>query len=143
MRSIGNSIWTDDVVAELKKLWGDGYTCSQIAAEMGRGLTRNAVIGKVTRLKLTRRYWGNGYSRIINPIPADTPRSRPVFKSREREIRRLKDQPPPKIITAVSPRTGAFINFKKHPLKHNLTKNEMRAMLTLAVQNTAAMEVLQ
>ena len=41
--------WTDERVETLKKLWGDGLSASQIAAELG-GITRNAVIGKVHRL---------------------------------------------------------------------------------------------
>lgn len=138
MRNNVNSIWTEEVTATLRKLWDDGYTCSQIASEMGAGITRNSVIGKVHRLKLERRYWGNGYSRVIDPTPADTPR-----KCAPRPPRRRTEKSLPKVLVGVSARTGAFISLKKHPLKHALTKNEMRAMLTLAVQNTAAMEVVQ
>ena len=46
--------WTDERVELLKKLWSDGLSASQIAAELG-GITRNAVIGKVHRLGLTGR----------------------------------------------------------------------------------------
>jgi GcrA cell cycle regulator len=46
--------WTDERVETLKKLWGDGLSASQIAAELG-GITRNAVIGKVHRLGLSGR----------------------------------------------------------------------------------------
>lgn len=46
--------WTDDRVAILTKLWADGLSASQIAAELG-GVTRNAVIGKVHRLGLSGR----------------------------------------------------------------------------------------
>ena len=46
--------WTDDRVEMLKKLWADGLSTSQIAAELG-GITRNAVIGKVHRLGLSGR----------------------------------------------------------------------------------------
>ncbi len=46
--------WTDERVEMLKKLWGDGLSASQIAAELG-GITRNAVIGKVHRLGLSGR----------------------------------------------------------------------------------------
>lgn len=46
--------WTDDRVEELKKLWAEGHSASQIAARMG-GVTRNAVIGKVHRLGLSGR----------------------------------------------------------------------------------------
>jgi GcrA cell cycle regulator len=46
--------WTDERVQQLKKLWSDGLSASQIAAELG-GVTRNAVIGKVHRLGLSGR----------------------------------------------------------------------------------------
>src|SRR2546430_17722184 len=46
--------WTDERVETLKKLWTDGLSASQIAAELG-GITRNAVIGKVHRLGLSGR----------------------------------------------------------------------------------------
>src|ERR1041384_717547 len=46
--------WTDERVEVLKKLWTDGLSASQIAAELG-GITRNAVIGKVHRLRLSGR----------------------------------------------------------------------------------------
>jgi len=47
--------WTDERVELLKKLWMDGLSASQIAGELGEGVTRNAVIGKVHRLKLSGR----------------------------------------------------------------------------------------
>ncbi len=46
--------WTDERVARLSKLWADGLSASQIAADLG-GVTRNAVIGKVHRLGLSGR----------------------------------------------------------------------------------------
>jgi GcrA cell cycle regulator len=46
--------WTDERVELLRKLWSDGLSASQIAAELG-GITRNAVIGKVHRLGLSGR----------------------------------------------------------------------------------------
>lgn len=46
--------WTDDRVARLSKLWAEGLSASQIAADLG-GVTRNAVIGKVHRLGLSGR----------------------------------------------------------------------------------------
>jgi GcrA cell cycle regulator len=46
--------WTDERVEVLKKLWTDGLSASQIAAELGN-VTRNAVIGKVHRLGLSGR----------------------------------------------------------------------------------------
>ena len=46
--------WTDERVARLTKLWQDGLSASQIAADLG-GVTRNAVIGKVHRLGMSGR----------------------------------------------------------------------------------------
>lgn len=46
--------WTDNRVTILKKLWSEGKTAAEIANELG-GVTRNAVIGKAHRLKLSNR----------------------------------------------------------------------------------------
>ena len=46
--------WTDERVELLRKLWSEGLSASQIAAQLG-GVSRNAVIGKVHRLKLSSR----------------------------------------------------------------------------------------
>jgi GcrA cell cycle regulator len=47
--------WSEAADAQLRKLYGDGLSASQIAAEIGGGVTRNAVIGKVHRLGLSGR----------------------------------------------------------------------------------------
>src|ERR1700712_4517764 len=52
MESMG---WTEERVELLKKLWLEGLSASQIAGILGEGVTRNAVIGKVHRLKLSGR----------------------------------------------------------------------------------------
>ena len=44
--------WTDEKVNKLRELWGKGSTASQIAEIIG-GISRNAVIGKAHRLKLS------------------------------------------------------------------------------------------
>lgn len=59
--------WTDERVENLKKLWQDGLSGSQIAKQLG-GITRNAVIGKVHRLGLSGR-------------AAPSKPARPVFKA--------------------------------------------------------------
>lgn len=45
--------WTDEQIETLTRLWADGLSCSLIGEAMG--ITRNAVIGKVHRLKLPKR----------------------------------------------------------------------------------------
>ena len=47
--------WTDERVEVLSRLWLEGRSASQIAAELGHSITRNAVIGKVHRLGLAGR----------------------------------------------------------------------------------------
>jgi GcrA cell cycle regulator len=74
--------WTDDRVELLKKLWSEGFSASQIAAEMG-GVTRNAVIGKVHRLGLSGRGKAStpGAPRTRKPRPIGAPPpSAPVLR---------------------------------------------------------------
>lgn len=63
--------WTEERVELLKKLWLEGLSASQIAGILGDGVTRNAVIGKVHRLKLTGR---------AKPA-SSAPRARPAPRS--------------------------------------------------------------
>ncbi|AHE53188.1 GcrA family cell cycle regulator [Sphingomonas sanxanigenens] len=46
--------WTDERINQLKTMWEQGMTASQIAEELG-GVSRNAVIGKAHRLGLQSR----------------------------------------------------------------------------------------
>ena len=46
--------WTDERIEQLKSLWEQGMTASQIADALG-GVSRNAVIGKAHRLDLQSR----------------------------------------------------------------------------------------
>ena len=46
--------WNEEKVEKLKELWGKGKTASQIAEIIG-GISRNAVIGKAHRLKLSAK----------------------------------------------------------------------------------------
>lgn len=67
--------WTEERVEELKQLWADGLSASQIARQMG-GVTRNAVIGKVHRLGLSGRGAPTRSSRprrVTMPKPAVKP----------------------------------------------------------------------
>ncbi len=68
--------WTDERVEKLKKLWSEGLSASQIAAQLG-GVSRNAVIGKVHRLNLPGRAKAGGTqsaSRPKRPAAAAAPR---------------------------------------------------------------------
>ena len=57
--------WTDERVELLRKLWQDGLSASQIAGELGNGITRNAVIGKVKDLQSV----GNDEYTLLDRLP--------------------------------------------------------------------------
>jgi GcrA cell cycle regulator len=69
--------WTEERVAELKKLWAEGHSASQIAKRLG-SVTRNAVIGKVHRLGLSGRATPSRPvkrpPRLARPKPQQLPR---------------------------------------------------------------------
>ena len=52
--------WTEERVKKLTLLWKSGNSASKIALELGEGVSRNAVIGKIHRLGLSER--GSGLS---------------------------------------------------------------------------------
>ncbi|HMO28013.1 GcrA family cell cycle regulator [Enterovirga sp.] len=83
--------WTDERVELLGKLWGEGLSASQIAALLGGGVTRNAVIGKVHRLGLS------GRTKAGQPAPAARP-----AKARPPATAPAAPEPPrPRILAAV------------------------------------------
>ena len=57
--------WTDERIALLKKMWKEGKSAAEIAKTLGKGVTRNAVIGKAHRMGLSGRP-----SPIKKPVPA-------------------------------------------------------------------------
>jgi GcrA cell cycle regulator len=65
--------WTSARIEMLKKLFDAGLSCSQIAGEIGT--TRNAVIGKMHRLGLSRPK--NLFANRIKPARAETDAWRP------------------------------------------------------------------
>src|ERR1700753_2980895 len=77
--------WTDDRIERLKKAWLDGKSSSEIAKQLG-GVSRNAVIGKVSRLRLKRSEAAARISmrlqqpqpRSTRPPPAPRPAPRPL-----------------------------------------------------------------
>ena len=67
--------WTDERVELLRQLWLDGKSASQISGQLGHGVTRNAVIGKVHRLGLAGR--AKAPSSAAAPRAASAPRMPP------------------------------------------------------------------
>ncbi len=93
--------WTEDRVGALKKLWLEGQSASQIAKQLGGGVTRNAVIGKVHRLGLS------GRATPSQPARTTTTAFRPA-KTRTTPPKQDYGQPSaPRRIEAVQPRPTA------------------------------------
>jgi len=71
----------------LRQLWLDGKSASQISAQLGHGVTRNAVIGKVHRLGLAGR--AKAPSSAAAPRAASAPRMppRPASSSARTAVR--------------------------------------------------------
>ncbi|HEU0221714.1 MAG TPA: GcrA family cell cycle regulator [Paracoccaceae bacterium] len=75
--------WTDERVEQLRAMWNDGKSASQIAKSLG-GVTRNAVIGKVHRLGLSNRAGGPGKDDIRPAMAAtDEAEAEPVETKEE------------------------------------------------------------
>ena len=70
--------WTTDRIEALKVHFAAGLSCREIANEIG--VSRNAVIGKISRLSLTR---DKGVMRVTKNEPAGTKRPRGAQRLRQ------------------------------------------------------------
>lgn len=110
--------WTEDRVDLLRRLWIDGLSASQIAAELG-GITRNAVIGKVHRLGLGGRVRPQITGSVTprRPLPIGPNGTTPVMPGTPRPTGRqavvgnmaLKMDPAPVRISPPQPETAPAV----------------------------------
>jgi GcrA cell cycle regulator len=75
--------WNEERIALLKQRWAQGLSASTIAKELGPGVTRCAVLGKVHRLKLVQPQYKRQHPRKERarkrpraPRPTSRPRGR-------------------------------------------------------------------
>ena len=81
--------WTAERIEDLKRLWADGQSASEIANQLG-GVSRNAVIGKIHRLNLSGK---------AKPAPAKKerkPKPKRLSKARPSSVFRNGPSPKPK-----------------------------------------------
>ena len=78
MSDTGN-VWTDERLEELKKLWAQGLSISQIGEALG--VSRNAIAGKAHRMGLPKRP-----SPISKP-KAEKPKVEPVVEKQDLPLR--------------------------------------------------------
>ena len=123
MADAGTS-WTDERVELLGKLWGEGLSASQIAALLGGGVTRNAVIGKVHRLGLSGRA-KSGQPAAPRPAKPRAP-SAPaaVVNPRPRVV--LAAETEAAAIVAVVPPTAPVIERVEIPVSERVSIMELR-----------------
>jgi GcrA cell cycle regulator len=88
--------WTTERVEQLKVRFAEGLSCREIAADIG--VSRNAVIGKISRLNLTR---DKGYGKTLTRKDAATPRPKPGARLRQLLIKVLPAGPEP--VSALEP----------------------------------------
>lgn len=74
--------WNEERIALLRSYYAEGLSMSEIASRLG-GVTRNAVIGKATRLGLHRAYHNSPMARINTRPPRrrTPPAPKPVSKA--------------------------------------------------------------
>jgi len=90
--------WTEERVSLLKQLWGEGKSAAQIASALGEGVTRNAVIGKAHRLKLSSRLSPiqQNAKKPSKPVEAAPVKRKalkqPEFKGKGLKLEELKDR---------------------------------------------------
>jgi GcrA cell cycle regulator len=85
--------WTTERVALLKSHFEAGLSCRQIAAAIG--VSRNAVIGKLTRLNLTREKKVKAPPRKAAAAAAARGRGGPVPRFRAQLLKVLTSEPEP------------------------------------------------
>lgn len=149
------SIWTAELRAEVTELWKthSGREISVLLQSRGITATRNAVIGVITRMSLTetdkeivRR------RRTTDQGLVDTRQKHHRRLSERRREQRWAANPDLKVkyerqrqnraIMLAGGASKTSVAFRKHlPRLGEMTKNELRAMLSSAVRNTAAMAV--
>ena len=98
--------WTEDRIELLKRLWDQGQSASQIADELGGGITRNAVIGKAHRLGLKAR---------PSPVKSEAAPRKAVQESVKAAVKATKaapaapakQVPEPRVATPITPKAPA------------------------------------
>jgi GcrA cell cycle regulator len=110
--------WTDERVEMLRKLWSEGLSASQIAAQLG-GVSRNAVIGKVHRLKLSAR--GRATAAAARPKKAHSAGTRTAAR-------------PTRTITASIGATALQAQFEVEPVARHVLRPITNLMVPISRQ---------
>ena len=122
------SVWTEELVEELLRLWQENLSAADIARRLGHGLTRNAVIGKIHRLRAEGRA----------PAKRETPQATNAANQTQSAEKATTDK-------AGAPATAGALALQRQP--HNQPQPapavERKGAPTLAEENTGLVQDIQ
>jgi len=123
VRAGAGMTWTKERIELLTKLWTEGLSASQIAAELGGSMSRNAVLGKANRLGLTHgAAKGIGTPRPRKPSPPEPAPGTETFSLQDPSPAAMMTSPQPAAPpTPLPPREGAVA-----PRSEGVTIMELR-----------------
>jgi GcrA cell cycle regulator len=88
--------WTEQRVETLKSMWLEGASAAEIAEVLGGGVTRNGVIGKAHREKLTARGESRHFTRPKQHGNKGVPKAKGIIaRSASRPVPGFRSEPLP------------------------------------------------
>lgn len=110
--------WTNDAIEQLRNLWADGHSATQIGARLG--VSKNTVIGKAHRLKLPGR---------ASPIRCRVPGEQGAKQLGRLPAPKLADMKPPADCRGVVPGQAACAPVTLEESKSNPVGGPPRAVV--------------
>ena len=126
--------WTEERVKKLTLLWKSGNSASKIAIELGEGVSRNAVIGKIHRLGLSER--GSGSNGSGAKIKEKKIKDIDLAEHQNSKVSDLENT-----LEASTQRKGKKRGRK--PSIKNLTSNENKSTLGLNANENSSLETAE
>ena len=123
--------WTEERVKKLTLLWKSGNSASKIAIELGEGVSRNAVIGKIHRLGLSER--GSGSNGNGQKIKEKKIKEKNLVEHQNSKVSDIENS-----LESSTQRKGKKRGRK--PSIKNLTNNENKSTLGLNANENSSLE---
>ena len=126
--------WTEERVKKLTLLWKSGNSASKIAIELGEGVSRNAVIGKIHRLGLSER--GSGSNGSGPKIKEKKIKDKNLDEHQNSKVSDLENS-----LEASTQRKGKKRGRK--PSIKNLTSNENKSTIGFNANENSSLETAE
>ncbi len=122
MTGAREDVWPEERMTRLRALWEatePRYSAKDIAAALGDGLTRSAIIGKASRMGLSKKGSGGNHGRVRRPARERTSFNRPANP---------KPEPPKQIVmTEITPVNGIGLTL----IDPEMTSERCHAVVTM------------